>query len=357
MSDSFSVKSNIRDYYHVQFLDDLQGQLSALGEQENVIFIIDKNVHALFPEVFAIIKNSRLVLIDPSEKFKTIDYSQEIIRELINVQVRKNDILVAMGGGITQDIVAFISSILFRGVEWRFFPTTLLAQCDSCIGSKSSINFDQFKNLLGTFNPPSEIFIYLGFLTTLSESEIRSGIGEMLHYFFTKGIDQAQEIADNFDKLLVDRSMLKPFISESLRIKKEIIEKDEFDTSIRHIFNYGHTFGHAIEALTDYKIPHGQAISIGMDLANYISFTRGMITIEQFDEMHSILKRNIPPFNLTKDNINQYFLALSKDKKNKGVLLGCILTSGAGKVEKIFLNLDDSLKSVMLSYSDTYLVK
>ncbi|MDP3683254.1 MAG: 3-dehydroquinate synthase [Ignavibacteria bacterium] len=357
MSESFSVKSNIRDYYLVQFVDNLQGHLAILGEQKNVIFIIDKNVHKLFLQEFKIIENSRLVLIDPSEKFKTIDYSQEIIRELINTEVRKDDILVAIGGGITQDIVAFISSILFRGVEWRFFPTTLLAQCDSCIGSKSSINFDQFKNLLGTFNPPSEIFIYSGFLTTLSDSEIRSGIGEMLHYFFTKGIDSAQEIADNFDKLLVDRSLLKPFISESLKIKKEIIEKDEFDTSIRHIFNYGHTFGHAIEAITDYEIPHGQAISIGMDLANYISLNKGMITNAQFDEMHSILKMNIPPFKLTKDNIEQYLQALSKDKKNKGALLGCILTFGAGKVEKVFLNMDESLKSIMISYSDTYLVK
>ncbi len=357
MSDSFSVKSNTRDSYQVQFVDNLQVQLEILGGRENVIFIIDKNVHKLFHQELKIIENSRLVLIDPSEKFKTIDYSQEIIRTLINTDVRKDDILVAIGGGITQDVVAFISSILFRGVEWRFFPTTLLAQCDSCIGSKSSINFDQFKNLLGTFNPPSEIFIYSGFLNTLSEREIRSGIGEMLHYFFTKGINLAQEIADNFDKLLVDRSLLKPFIFESLKIKKEIIEIDEFDTSIRHIFNYGHTFGHAIEAITDYKIPHGQAISIGMDLANYISLNKGMITNVQFDEMHSILKRNIPPFKLTKDNIDQYLQALSKDKKNKGGLLGCILTKGAGKVEKIFLNMDDTLRSLMLSYSDSYSIK
>jgi 3-dehydroquinate synthase len=142
-----------------------------------------------------------------------------------------------------------------------------------------------------------------------------------------------------------------------LKIKKEIIEIDEFDTSIRHIFNYGHTFGHAIEAITDYVIPHGQAISIGMDLANYISLNRKMLTIEQFEEMHSILKKNIPPFKFTKENIEQYFLALSKDKKNKGIFLGCILTFGPGHVEKVFLNLDDSLRSLVLSYSDIYLEK
>ena len=357
MYESFSVKSNIRDSYQVQFVSDLQRQLVILSEQENVIFILDSKVYKLFLQEFKVIENCRQIFIDPSEKFKTVEYSLDIIRRLIDVQVRKNDVLVAIGGGITQDIVTFISSILFRGVEWKFIPTTLLAQCDSCIGSKSSINFDQFKNLLGTFNPPSEIFIYLGFLNSLSESEIRSGIGEMLHYFFTNGIKWAQEIADNFDQLLVDRSRLKPFIFESLRIKKEVIEIDEFDTSIRHIFNYGHTFGNAIEAIKNYEIPHGHAISIGMDLANYISLNRGMITIDQFEEMHSILIKNIPPFKLTKGNIEQYFVALSKDKKNKGDLLGCILTFGAGKVEKVFLNMDDSLRSIMLSYSDTYLIK
>jgi 3-dehydroquinate synthase len=354
MSDSFTVRSAIRGTYSVTFINDLHSQSGTL--ENGNFFIIDEKVAMLFKaELAAVIGNQRSILIASSEKNKTVAYCLEVIRELLAQNVRKNDSLIAIGGGITQDITAFISSILFRGVDWKFYPTTLLAQCDSCIGSKSSINFDQYKNLLGTFNPPSEIFIYPGFLKTLTVSEIRSGIGEMLHYFLTEGIWLAQEVADGFDRLLENRDTLPHFISNSLRIKKKIIEIDEFDTSIRHIFNYGHTFGHAIEAITNYQIPHGQAVSIGMDLANYISFSLGMITAEQFEEMHLILSRNIPPFAITIANIDEYCKALSRDKKNKGLQLGCILSRGAGRVEKVFLDMDDPFKKMLLTYSSLYL--
>ena len=351
MFKKFSVKSSIRESYSINFIDKLDTCLLEIVDKGNTFFIIDSRVELLYElSKEKSLQNAKIIQIFSSEQNKTIQYVQEVLRDLISKDIRKNSILVAIGGGITQDIVAFISSILYRGVEWKFIPTTLLAQCDSCIGSKSSINFDLYKNLLGTFNPPSEIFIYKSFLDSLSESEIKSGIGEMLHYFFTEGIELAQGISDNYELLLNDRSALSFYISNSLRIKKQIIEIDEFDQNIRHIFNYGHTFGHAIEAITNYAIPHGQAISIGMDLANYISLQRGMLTFEDFDKMHRILQKNIPVFKIDISNIDLYCTALSKDKKNKGNLLGCILSKGAGKVEKVFVEIDNSLKEQILSY-------
>lgn len=357
MFNSFEVKSKITGTYSVSFIIELKSELIKVANDGDVIFVIDEKLINLFKDDFdEIIKTQRYVPIISEEKNKTIDYAQEVIRKLIALNVRKNDKLIAIGGGITQDIVAFISSILYRGLEWIFFPTTLLAQCDSCIGSKSSINFDQFKNLIGTFNPPYKIFIYNKFLTTLTESEIRSGIGEMLHYFFTDGISLAQEISDQYNELLVDRSKLPYFISNSLRIKKKTIEIDEFDTSIRHIFNYGHTFGHAIEAITHYAIPHGQAISIGMDLANFISLEMGILSNYDFELMHKILVKNIPSFKLTEENIESYCLALSRDKKNKGNKLGSILSKGPGKVEKIFIDIDNRLRNIIIDYSKKYLL-
>jgi 3-dehydroquinate synthase len=351
----FEVQSKVVGSYSVTFIDDLKAQLSEESKNGDSIFVIDEKILSLFKKEFdEVLGNARIVSIVCEEKTKTMDYSQEVIRKLIAMNVRKNDKLIAIGGGITQDIVAFISSILYRGVEWRFFPTTLLAQCDSCIGSKSSINFDQFKNLIGTFNPPSKIFIYNSFLITLTESEIRSGIGEMLHYFFSNGIDLAQEISDQYDLLLVDRSKLPYFISNSLRIKKRTIEIDEFDTSIRHIFNYGHTFGHAIEAITHYAIPHGQAVSIGMDLANFISLNMGILSESDFEIMHKILIKNIPSFKFSTQNLDEYCNALARDKKNKGNKLGSILCKGPGKVEKIFIDIDDNLKNIILKYSELY---
>lgn len=351
---SFEVKSGIKGTYQVHFIGDLKKHLTITVTEKTVI-IIDEKIEALFgKELESILSTTRYVAVQCDEMHKTIDYSQDVMRKLVAKNVRKDDTLLAIGGGITQDLTAFISSILFRGVDWKFYPTTLLAQCDSCIGSKSSINLDKFKNLVGTFNPPSEIFIYTPFLQTLSASEIKSGIGEMLHYFFTDGISLAQQISDQYERLLEDRDALLYFIQQSLQIKKKTIEIDEFDTSIRHIFNYGHTFGHAIEAITNFAIPHGQAVSIGMDLANYISLKKGMMTDAQFNEMHTILIKNIPPFRLTAANLPEYCEALGRDKKNKGSLLGCILSRGAGKVEKVFLEMDEPFKQLLLEYSSTY---
>lgn len=355
MFDDFTVASKVVGTYSVKFIGDLSKKVSSLAETPNTIFIIDGKVAHLFSNSFETIKSSvRIVTIESNEQNKTINYCQEVIRDLIELKVRKDDRLVAIGGGITQDIVAFISTIIFRGLEWEFLPTTLLAQCDSCIGSKSSINFDCYKNLLGTFNPPKTIYIYSGFLNTLTESEIRSGIGEMLHYYFTEGIELADEITSQINVLLNDRTKLEYFIKNSLRIKKRVIEIDEFDQSIRHIFNYGHTFGHALEAITNYEIPHGQAITLGMDLANYISLNLGLINNKQFDQMHKILLRNMPSYEFTKENIADYVNALSKDKKNKANKIGCILTKGPGRVEKQFIDNDDWLQQKILKYSELY---
>ena len=354
MYNNLIIKSKISGTYTVDFINELSQQLRQTINDKS-IFIIDKTVIELFKEELIILEaNSRLIIIESSEKNKTIDYCQIIIRNLIELDVRKDDKLIAIGGGITQDIVAFISSILFRGIQWIFFPTTLLAQCDSCIGSKSSINFDSYKYLLGTFNPPSHIYIYKGFLNTLTESEVRSGIGEMLHYYFTEGFELADQITNQIEVLLRDRDKLDFFIKNSLRIKKKVIEIDEFDESIRHIFNYGHTFGHAIEAITNYSIPHGQAITLGMDLANYISLNLQLINSEQFEKLHNILCKNIPTFEFNNDNIIAYVNALSKDKKNKKNKIGCILTKGFGKIEKIFIDNDEWLKQIILSYSKSF---
>lgn len=355
MSDSFKVKSKVVGSYNVDFIDNIHDSIEKRLKISNHIFVIDDKIKNLYQEeIKNILKTETYIIITAKEENKTLEYSKEIIKKLISKGIRKNDVLVAIGGGITQDLVAFVSSILFRGLDWLFYPTTLLAQCDSCIGSKSSINLDNYKNLLGTFLPPKRIFIYHGFLKTLKDEEIRSGIGEMLHYFLTEKSDLAERINKNYEDLLIDRSLLNFFIKKSLKIKKKIIEIDEFDENIRHIFNYGHTFGHAIESITEYKIPHGQAVSIGIDLANYISVKKAFITEEEFQILHNYLIKNIPTFIIDKKNIKIFFKALSKDKKNKNNLLGCILPKEIGRVEKVFIKMDDELKNIILDYFVKY---
>lgn len=354
MYNEIEITSKIRGKYKVHFSDSITKVIEALDKNDSIIYIVDENIFDLYHKYF---KDLNFIKILPSENNKTINYASEVIQLLIEKNIKKDSILVAIGGGIVQDIVAFISSIIFRGINWIFIPTTLLAQADSCIGSKSSINFNGFKNLLGTFNAPSEIYICNDFLKTLSDSEIKSGIGEMYHYFLVKNYKLAKELSEKYEELLNDRVKLQYFIFESLNTKKLIIEIDEFDTSIRHIFNYGHTFGHAVESITNYQIPHGQAITLGMDLANFISFKLNLINHSAFLEFHRIIQKNIPNFKFTTSNIDEYILALKKDKKNKINQLGCILTKGPENMCKYFINYDEFLKNTILEYSNQFWTK
>lgn len=354
-TNKIEISSSIVGSYKLEFIEDLITSFQKKIESDKYIFIIDDCLLDIYQKEFSIIKShSRFISIQINEENKTIDYSKNIIGKLLSLNVKKGDILVAIGGGITQDLVAFVSSILFRGMQWEFYPSTLLAQCDSCIGSKSSINYETYKNLIGTFLPPSNIYIYNGFLDSLLEKEIKSGIGEMCHYFLINDDYLMYDLFDKYDTIFNERKSLIPFIKNSLTIKKRMIEIDEYDKNERHIFNYGHTFGHAIEAITSYSIPHGQAVTVGINIANYISFKKNFLELKEFEKIYNALKANLPSFKLNETNIDNYLKALSKDKKNKKNLLGCILKNKDGILEKYYLEFDVTLKNWLLDYSKTY---
>lgn len=349
MYDVMRISSYLRDYT-VHFEEDVKATLDNY-DFAATHFIIDQNIADLYGALLSDVLSKRsCLIIKATEENKSVNKIRFYLTPLLNRKVRRDHKLVAIGGGIIQDITCFIATILFRGVEWDFFPTTLLAQADSCIGSKSSINVGVFKNQLGTFYPPSNVYIALRFLKTLEDKDIKSGIGEILHFYFIAGSEQTISLYDDYDRLLEDRKLLQKYIRTSLEIKKSVIEIDELDRNERNLFNYGHTFGHAIEAVSRYGVPHGQAVTMGMDIANYISLEFGYLNKETFESMHQILFKNMPAFELKAEQIDDYFKALSKDKKNIGGKLGCILTSGPGKMKKELCLIDDRLKKIILSY-------
>lgn len=288
--------------------------------------------------------------IDATETQKSYQGIIPIIQQLIDNGFRKNHRLIAIGGGITQDVTAFISSIMYRGVSWLFFPTTLLAQGDSCIGSKTSINFGPYKNQIGGFYPPNKIYIYPGFIDTLSESELRSGIGEMLHYFIVAGKNDFDMFKENYQQAFTDKVVLSKIISRSLEIKKSYIEIDEFDKNERQVFNYGHSFGHAIESLTNYRIPHGIAVCYGMDMANFISVKMGLLPQKVKDEIRKVTENIWTGFHIDDINLDTFKNALSKDKKNVGKKLGLILNKGYGKIFKNIMEADEDFNIWLEEY-------
>jgi len=346
---NFSVKSIIHDY-EVKFITDFEQTLEQELTEGDFI-IIDKKIKVLYGNQleYALSKYQHLA-IDANEPQKSYKGIIPVIQTLIEKGFRKNHRLVAIGGGITQDVTAFISSIMYRGVSWIFFPTTLLAQGDSCIGSKTSINFGEYKNQVGGFYPPNKIFIDPSFIETLSDAEMKSGMGEMLHYFIVSGNDDFEFYKSRYKEAFNNKTILAEIIARSLEIKKGYIEKDEFDRNIRQVFNYGHSFGHAIESLTHYRVPHGIAVSFGMDMANFISVKMGFIPVEVRNEIREITQYIWQGYNIQDIDVPIFIKALSKDKKNIGTKLGLILNKGYGNIFKNVMEANDEFSSWLNEY-------
>jgi 3-dehydroquinate synthase len=353
MSEVFKVKSAIQDY-NVHFSKDIRATLKDVLQDGDVV-IIDQRISADHDYVLdSFLSTIKTIVIHAHETTKSYEGVIPIIEELITIGFRRNNRLIAIGGGITQDVTAFIASILYRGVGWIFIPTTLLAQGDSCIGSKTSINFRESKNQIGNFYPPLEIHIDTSFLETLDERDIRSGVGEMAHYFFVSCEDDVVWFEREFKTSLTERSNLDRVISKSLSIKKAYVERDEFDKGERIVFNYGHTFGHAIESITNYAIPHGVAVAFGMDMANFVSVQKGYIQQSDFERAHRVFSVIWEGYDIRNLKLDKLLTSMNKDKKNQDGKLGLVLTKGWGTMFRDLTLPDETFLTWMRSYLTTY---
>ena len=317
MSDVLTIQSH-KGPYKAHF--DV-GALKSLNDNiaPNTHFIIDVHVAELYQSQMSnVLASPSVLLIKADENNKSLDKFPAYVEHLVSNGLRRDHTLVAIGGGIIQDITCFLSATMLRGVKWEFYPTTLLSQADSCIGSKSSINSGAAKNILGTFTPPHRINIATPFLDTLDRRDVLSGVGEMLKVHIIDGPASFDQIATDYQRMLSEPEVMQSYIRRSLEIKKRYIEKDEFDQTIRNVFNYGHSFGHAIEAATNFAIPHGIAVTIGMDMANHIAAKLGVGSEQNAARMHPTLHANYQQFEKFPIPIEPLISALSKDKKNVG---------------------------------------
>lgn len=331
---SFTIKSKMKDY-SVIFSSDYD--ITELG----TFFLIDSNVFPLLGK-----KPEKYLLIEAKESNKSFESISIILQSLVEAGIKRNDVLVGIGGGIVQDITAFVSSIWMRGISWTFVPTTLLAQCDSCIGSKSSINFGEAKNILGTFNSPDKILIDTSFLHCLNDREIKSGLGEIIKLFV---IDQRSFEYSDFT------NDIETAIIDALTIKKRFIEEDEFDIGIRNILNYGHCFGHAFESASNFKIPHGIAVSLGMDIANFVSMNLGKTTQEFYLNQKKILIQNYVGYEKLNMDIDCVLSYLKMDKKHTKESINIIMPEFTGSIEKISIPNNESSWNFIRSNIETFL--
>lgn len=320
---NFEIQSH-SGAYSVFFDNDLisNGTLKTLGTH----YVIDKNVFATLPaELTEFLKDKNVVIIEATEEAKDFLNIAGVIETLIGQGLKRDSKLVVIGGGIIQDICCFIATLYMRGISWTFVPTTLLAQADSCIGSKSSINFKKYKNLLGSFTPPNQVYICDKFLRTLEDKDFTSGLGEIAKLFIIGGKD--------FDPITIDLNNVSDFIYAALMIKKDFIEQDEFDKGIRNILNYGHCVGHGIESATNFAIPHGIAVSMGMAVVNKFAEHRGLISSDYAKSQQAKLYPLYESFTNIEINTADVFSAQTKDKKNTGNMINLILPVD-GKIKK-----------------------
>lgn len=289
-----------------------------------------------YADSFASLPRENVFAITATEQAKSFERLGGIFTWLLERGFRRDCLLLVVGGGVTQDIACFVATVLLRGIRWHFIPTTLLAQCDSCIGSKSSINLGPFKNQIGTFYPPNAISLITDVLKTLPPDEIRSGLGEAIKLHLLDGPEKVAWLRGALASFGTPDFSLREILWSSLRIKQPFIEEDEFDRARRNLLNYGHTFGHAYESATHYAIPHGIAVTLGMLTATFVSSRMGWVDAAHFDELHVWLRPFFTPYEetLQKAELSAILAAMKLDKKNVGGRIHCILTRGPGRMER-----------------------
>lgn len=344
------IHSKFKDY-DVHIKDSLDF-LYDLVETQNSEFVIDQNVYSLYKEYFTKIPEARLYVLEATEENKIVETALDICEKMTEIPAKRNAHLISIGGGIIQDITGFVANILYRGIPWTFVPTTLLASCDSCIGGKTSLNYKKYKNLLGTFYPPDELYICPEFFHTLTERDFQSGLGEVVKFNIMAGSQGLINIETHIERLLSrDNECLNRFVKSSLEFKKEFIEIDEFDRGERIKLNFAHTFGHAIETVTNYEIPHGTAVAIGMIMADRISEQRGLLNEDIVRRSEKVLLKVIHIQKcLTEYPVEQFIAAIRKDKKQTSTQLTAVLMTNMAKDLKVIHDMSQTEVKDALEY-------
>ena len=297
---------------------------------ENSYFVVDQKIKDQMD-----FSDERCVIITANESMKTLSTVEDVMVELSAKGMSKNDDLVVIGGGYTQDIGTLVASLYMRGVKWIYIPTTLAAMGDSCIGGKSSINAGDVKNLVGNFYPPKEVLVDPSFVNTLPNLEIIAGISEIIKICFAKSFDTFSVCDQLITQWQIDgdQEKIAEVIQLSLISKQYFVEKDEFDAGIRKLLNFGHSFGHALESASDYKIPHGVAVLIGMIAASQHPLSKttneSQILIKRSLAFSKTVREEIVN-EISKVNYERFSQALAKDKKNSNLDLVLILPRASG---------------------------
>ncbi|MBI1869890.1 MAG: 3-dehydroquinate synthase [Chlamydiae bacterium] len=329
--------------YEVMVGKDLLGRLdelvSHLGLGTSCALVTHEKLFGLFNEPLLLaLKRKRIrvypIFVPEGEISKTFEWAEKVYQVMLDSNLDRSSFMIALGGGVVGDLAGFVAGTYMRGIDVVQIPTTLLAQVDASIGGKTGVNLPAGKNLVGVFHQPRLVLADVSTLSSLSEEEFRSGLGEVVKY----GVIQDVELFDFLEKnvrLIMDRDpeALQWMIHRSAKVKAYVVSEDEKESSLRAILNFGHTFGHALEASTGYSMyKHGQAVSIGMVCAAWMSKEKGVLREEEFDRLVHLLKLYGLPTSYKRPRARDVYPYLFSDKKKKKGVLTFVLMKKIGEV-------------------------
>lgn len=267
-----------------------------------------------------------VITVPDGEKYKNFETIEYILESMFEAKFDRKSLLIAFGGGVVGDMTGFASSLYQRGIEFVQVPTTLLSQVDASVGGKTGVNNKYGKNLIGAFHQPSAVHIDPYFLGTLPTREFAAGLAEVIKMAVMFDSEFLSYLETHN---LRDQTVIQEMIKRSVTLKSEVVNQDEKEAGIRAVLNYGHTFGHVIENETAYsKYLHGEAVSMGMVIANALAVQLGLMSKDESNRIIKILEKNALPITYTIKDVNEFYDKLFLDKKSNNGKLKFILPNG-----------------------------
>ncbi len=301
-----------------------------------VFIITDKNVAAYYHSEFP---DFPVYVVEPGEKSKDFAVMTKIWNWLLENGADRSSFIVGIGGGVVCDLAGFVASTYMRGIPFGFVATSLLAQVDASVGGKNGVNLDGYKNIIGTFTQPEFVICDTSMLKTLPDDEFRNGMAEVIKHALIRDAEKFKFLKKNRNEILNrEREAINHIVNRSIKIKAAIVQADEQERGERRLLNFGHTWGHAVEK--ENKIPHGQAVSIGMAFASGLSKQLSYLKEKDYDEILVLLHDYGLPLSAELDK-NRVFDTLLRDKKKEKGKMNFVLLKNIGEafVEEMDTNI------------------
>ena len=311
--------------------------LPRLLPDKRVVVVSDTNIDRHY---HTLVNRYEHVLIGLGEASKTLVTADAIYKKFISMGVDRSTFVLAIGGGIVTDVAGFVASTYMRGVEFGFVSTSLLGQVDASVGGKNGVNVDGYKNMVGTFTQPRFVICDVGMLRTLPEREVRTGMAEVIK----AGIIADEELFSKLEltplaELTKNPDLLSEIVYRAIKVKADIVERDEREHGDRRKLNLGHTLAHAIEKSSS-KMNHGEAVAVGLSLISEAAARRGLLSAADKERICSLLQRT--GFDLTPPVAMRVLLkAVSKDKKSEGDVLNVVFPTAIGACEVVPMPLEE----------------